>query len=125
MIELDFGKETRSQGIRTAFGIAMGIATWFVLQTGFIPAIGIFAGVIAIVVGLILLKIQKVLGILPCISLLPLGFVFLLYGMNNWGVTSFGERLLQSTLTMYYGGYFVYGVLHGLVFIGDMFSLDK
>ena len=41
MIELDFGKETRHRGIRSAFGIAMGIATWFVLQTGFIPVIGI------------------------------------------------------------------------------------
>ena len=103
MIELDFGKETRHRGIRSAFGIAMGIATWFVLQTGFIPVIGIFAGVIAIVVGLVLLKTQKVLGILPCLSLLPLGFVFLLYAVNTWAVTSFGERLLQSTLTMYYG----------------------
>ena len=125
MIELDFGKETRHRGIRSAFGIAMGIATWFVLQTGFIPVIGIFSGVIAIVVGLVLLKTQKVLGILPCLSLLPLGFVFLLYAVNTWAVTSFGERLLQSTLTMYYGGYFAYGVLQGLLFLGDMFSLDK
>ncbi|MBR2362777.1 MAG: hypothetical protein IKA80_09045 [Spirochaetaceae bacterium] len=125
MIELNFGKETRHRGIRSAFGIAMSIATWFVLQTGFIAVIGIFAGVIAIVVGLILLKTQKVLGILPCLSLLPLGFVFLLYAVNTWAVTSFGERLLQSTLTMYYGGYFAYGVLQGLLFLGDMFSLDK
>jgi len=74
MIELDFGKETRHRGIRSAFGIAMGIATWFVLQTGFIAVIGIFAGVIAIVVGLILLKTQKVLGILrDVLAALPRG----------------------------------------------------
>ena len=103
----------------------MGIVTWFVLQTGYIPIIGLSGGVAVIVVGLILLKTQKVLGILPCLSLLPLGFVFLVYAVNTWAVTSFGERLLQSTLTMYYGGYFAYGVLQGLLFLGDMFSLDK
>ena len=125
MIEHDFGKETRHRGIRSAFGIAMGIVTWFVLQTGYIPIIGLSGGVAVIVVGLILLKTQRVLGILPCLSLLTLSFVFLVYAVNTWAVTSFGERLLQSTLTMYYGGYFAYGVLQGLLFLGDMFSLDK
>ena len=55
MIEHDFGKETRHRGIRSAFGIAMGIVTWFVLQTGYIPIIGLSGGVAVIVVGLILL----------------------------------------------------------------------
>ena len=62
MIEHDFGKETRHRGIRSAFGITMGIVTWFVLQTGYIPIIGLSGGVAVIVVGLILLKTQKVLG---------------------------------------------------------------
>ena len=37
---------------------------------------------------------------------------------------AFAERLTESLLSVFYAGYFIFGVIHGLMFIGELIKGD-
>lgn len=119
MIRIDFGKATRRQGVCFVFGILAGIFSKLMLTLAYQPLPAIICGSIAIALGFILMNTQGKISALACFSLIPLGITIMVYGMSTWPALSFAERLTESILEVYYAGYLIYGVLHGVIFLGS------
>lgn len=124
MIHLNFRKTTGQQGINCLFGLAAGFYSWLMMGIAYEILPGIVFGSIAIAIGIILVNVQQEISTLACLSLIPLGLILIVYGMNTWPYLSFAERLTESLLSVFYAGYFIYGVIHGVLFIGEMIMGD-
>ncbi len=119
MIRIDFGKATRQQGVCFVFGILAGIFAKLMLTLAYQPLPAIICGSVAVALGFILMNAQGEISPLASFSLIPLGIAIMVYGMSTWPTLSFAERLTESILEVYYAGYFIYGVLHGVMFLGS------
>lgn len=124
MINLNFRKPTQKQGINCLFGLAAGFYSWIMMGTAYETFPSIIFGSIAIAIGVILINTQQEISTLACSSLIPLGLIIMVYGMNSWPYLSFAERLTESLLSVFYAGYFIFGVIHGVVFIGELMKGD-
>lgn len=124
MINLNFRKSTQKQGINCLFGLAAGFYSWIMMGIAYEMLPGIIFGSVAIAIGVILMNTQQEISTLASFSLIPLGLIIMVYGMNSWPYLSFAERLTESLLSVFYAGYFIFGVIHGVVFIGELMKGD-
>jgi len=124
MIKLDFRKPAFQQGINCLFGLAAGFYSWIMMGIAYEILPGIVFGSIAIATSVILVNAQQEISTLASLSLIPLGLILMVYGMNSWPYLSFAERLTESLLSVFYAGYFIFGVVHGLLFIGELIKGD-
>lgn len=120
MIKINFGKAPRHQGVCFLFGLFAGIFSKLMLTLAYQPLPAIICGSIALAVGFILMNIRTEIAPITSFSLIPLGLIIMVYGMNSWPFLSFAERLTESLIVVYYAGYFIYAFLHGIMFLGSM-----
>lgn len=125
MLQFNLTGSARQQGIRCIFGLCAGIFARIMAEIAFIPALGIPCGGVALAMGLVIWKIQKNIGWLPCFCLCLLGVTTFLYPLEGTLISTIIGRFTESMLVLFYTGYFIYAILHGLVFLGEAFSSSK
>ena len=69
MMEFRLTAAARQQGVSCLLGIGTGIFARIMVEVAYIPAIGISCGGVAFVIGLVLWRLQRHLGFLPCLCL--------------------------------------------------------
>ena len=125
MMEFRLTAAARQQGVSCLLGIGTGIFARIMVEVAYIPALGIFCGGVAFVIGLVLWRLQRHLGFLPCLCLCLLGITTFLYGLEGVLLFTVIGRLTESLLVIFYTGYFIYGLLHGIMFFCEAAKFSK
>lgn len=115
-MEFHLTDAARQQGVRCLLGLSAGIFARIMVEVAYIPALGIPCGGVAFGLGLLLWRLQHHLGFLPCLCLCLLGIATFLYGLEGVLLFTVIGRLTESLLVIFYSGYFIYGLLHGIMF---------
>ncbi len=110
MMEFRLTAAARQQGVSCLLGIGTGIFARIMVEVAYIPALGIFCGGVAF---------------LPCLCLCLLGITTFLYGLEGVLLFTVIGRLTESLLVIFYTGYFIYGLLHGIMFFCEATKFSK
>lgn len=117
MNQFTLDKDTMQFGIRGIFGIGAGILTLALMEIADEPITGMIFGVAAALAGLVLLAMKREIGVIPCLSMIPLGAATVFYGMEDFLFRSrmyyFAEDLAEAFMVLFAVGYFIYGVVQG------------
>lgn len=125
MMEFRLTAAARQQGVSCLLGIGTGIFARIMVEVAYIPALGISCGGVAFVIGVVLWRLQRHLGFLPCLCLCLLGITTFLYGLEGVLLFTVIGRLTESLLVIFYTGYFIYGLLHGIMFFYEATKFSK
>lgn len=125
MMEFHLTNAARQQGSRCILGLAVGSFARIMVEVAFIPALGISCGGVAFAMGLVLWRLQRHIGFLPCLCLSLLGLCTFLYGLEGVLLFTVIGRLTESLLVIFYTGFFIYGFLHGIMFFYEALSSSK
>lgn len=115
----------RQQGSRSILGIGAGIFARIMVEVAFVPALGISCGGVAFATGLVLWRLQRHIGFLPCLCLCLMGISTFLYGLEGVLLFTVIGRLTESMLVIFYTGFFIYGILHGIMFLDEAINSSK
>ncbi|MBO5730530.1 MAG: hypothetical protein J6R67_04965 [Treponema sp.] len=125
MTEFHLTDAARQQGVQCLLGLAVGSFARIMAEVAYIPALGIPCGGVAFGIGLLLWRLQRHLGFLPCLCLCLLGITTFLYGLEGVLLFTVIGRLTESMLVIFYIGYFIYGLLHGIMFFYEATKFSK
>ncbi len=117
MSQFNLDKETMQLGIRGIFGIGAGILTLVLMEIADEPITGIVFGVSTALAGLVLLAMKREIGVIPCLTLIPLGITTIFYGLEEVLFRSrmhyFVEDLVEAFMVIFAVAYCIYGAVLG------------
>lgn len=121
MAQFNLDETTIRYGIRCVFGIAAGILALILTEIADDFLTGIVFGISTGIGGLILAVMLRQVGTIPCLSLIPLGLVAILHGMDDDGFHPGGfsqmhpllDDLGEALLIAFAAGYFIYALVQG------------
>lgn len=122
MAQFNLDETTIRHGVRCIFGIAAGILAFMLMEIADDFLTGIIFGLGTGVVGVVLAIALRQVGVLPCLTLIPLGLVAILHGMDDGGFHPMGgyhrmhpllDDLGEALLIAFAAGYFIYALVQG------------
>ncbi len=113
MAQFNLDETTIRYGIRCIFGIAAGILALMLTEIADEYLTGIVFGISTGIAGLILAVMLRQVGIIPCLTLIPLGLVAILHGMPDRMMHPMMDDLGEALLVVFAAGYFIYALVQG------------
>ncbi len=121
MAQFNLDETTIRYGIRCIFGIAAGILALILTEIADDFLTGIVFGISTGIGGLILAVMLRQVGIIPCLTLIPLGVAAIIHGMDGNMLHPGGHHRMhhlmddlgEALLLVFVAGYFIYALVQG------------
>lgn len=113
MRQFNLDETTIRHGVRCIFGIAAGILALVLTEIADDYLTGIIFGIGTGVAGVVLAIALRQVGVIPCLTLIPLGLVAILHGLEDWRMHPMLDDAGEALLVAFAAGYFIYALIQG------------